>query len=92
MLREVGLGRVEVRQFGGPLGYALEAVRNQVGRRRQRQVASMAERTNGSGRLLQPRSPLHGAVTEYATLPFRLLQRGFPGHGPGLVARARRPE
>nr|WP_238345308.1 methyltransferase domain-containing protein [Actinopolymorpha cephalotaxi] len=92
ILREVGLERVEVRQFGGPLGYALEAARNQVGRRRQRQMVSMAEHANESGRLLQPRSPLYGAVTEYATLPFRLLQRGLPGHGPDLVARARRPD
>ena len=91
MLREAGLEQVEVRQFGGPLGYVLEAARNQVGRRRPPRVESMAQRTNGSGRLLQPRSPLQGAVTEYATRPFRLLQRAFPGHGPGLVARARRP-
>ncbi|SDS55584.1 Glycosyltransferase involved in cell wall bisynthesis [Actinopolymorpha singaporensis] len=92
MLREAGLEQVEVRRYGGPLGYVLEGARNQISRQRQRQAGSMAERTKGSGRFLQPRSPLHGAVTEYATLPFRLLQRGFPGHGPGLVARARRPE
>ncbi|MET9018985.1 methyltransferase domain-containing protein [Actinopolymorpha sp. NPDC004070] len=92
MLREVGLEDVEVRVFGGPLGYLLEAARNQAARRRQRQDASTVGWVDGTGLLPQPLSPLLGAVTEYATLPFRLLERGYPGHGPGLVARARRPE
>ena len=95
LLRETGLENVEVRQFGGPLGFVLEAGRNQIGRRRvaaQSQVkASMSEKTSGSGRLLQPQSGLQGAATRYGTLPFRWLQRTFPGHGPGLVARAQLP-
>jgi SAM-dependent methyltransferase len=93
LLRAAGLDNVLVQQFGGPLGYLLEAARNQIGKRRVRSdaEASMATRTGGSGRLLQPRSTLHGGVTRYGTLPFRLIQRAFPGHGPGLVARARLP-
>jgi hypothetical protein len=42
--------------------------------------------------LLQPNSGVQGAVTQYGTLPFRMLQRVVPGHGPGLVAKAQMPE
>ncbi len=90
LLGEIGLERVLVRQFGGPLGYVLEFARNQVGKRwaAANAGASKADRTSGSGRLLQPSTRLQGAVTEYGTLPFRVIQRAFPNHGPGLVARA----
>lgn len=95
LLQETGLVDIEVHQYGGPLGYVLEAARNQIGKRRMaalaRTGATMAERTSGSGRLLQPRSRLRGAATQWGTLPFRWLQRRFPGHGPGLVAKARLP-
>lgn len=100
LLRETGLENVEIHQFGGPLGYVLETGRNQIGRRRVAAQArpessmadsSMAEKTSGSGRLLQPKSGAQGAATKFGTLPFRWLQRRFPGHGPGLVARAQLP-
>jgi SAM-dependent methyltransferase len=93
LLREAGLGEVELVQFGLPLGYLLEAGRNVAGRRRAADVADIpvAERTGASGRTLQPGLPLQAAVARYGTWPFRRLQRAFPGHGPGLVARARRP-
>lgn len=92
LLRETGLTNVDVRQFGGALGYALEAVRNQIGKRRMVAAeASMAEKTSGSGRLLQPSSRIRGAATEYGTLPFRWVERRMPGRGPGLVARAQNP-
>jgi len=93
--RDAGLQDVRVQQFGGPLGYLLEAARNQVGRRRSadgpQPRVSMEDRTAGSGRLLQPSSALQGAATRYGTLPFRLVDRAFPGHGPSLLARARLP-
>lgn len=93
LLREAGLGEVRVEQFGGPLGYVLEAGRNYIGKRRAPKAAgSMAEQTSGSGRLLQPGSGWQGRAIEYGTLPFRLLQRIAPNHGPGLVAIARLPE
>jgi SAM-dependent methyltransferase len=94
LLHDIGLHHVQVQQFGGPLGYVLEAGRNYVGRRRASADAasSKAELTSGSGRLLQPNSGLQGAVTQYGTLPFRMLQRIVPGHGPGLVAKAQMPE
>jgi SAM-dependent methyltransferase len=92
-LGQAGLVDIEIVHFGTPLGYLLEAARNAVGRRRNAEVAGspIAERTGGSGRLLQPTSRLQGALTRVGTAPFRLVQRAFPSRGPGLVVRARRP-
>lgn len=94
LLRGVGLTDVTLRQYGMPLGYLLEAVRNEVGRRRLAKDASarsVEERTAGSGRFLQPGGGLRGTVTRWGTGPFRLAQRAFPNVGPGLIARARLP-
>jgi hypothetical protein len=91
LLTKCGLTDVEVRQYGFPLGYALEEGRNQIARRRLTAApgGSVAERTAASGRLLQPAGRAVGTATRYGTAPFRLLQRGFPGTGTGLVVRAR---
>ncbi len=91
LLRSCGFTDVEIRQYGFPLGYVLEAGRNQIGKRRVAASgdASLAERTAGSGRLLQPSSSKVGAVTRWGTAPFRVVQRAFPGTGTGLVVRAR---
>jgi hypothetical protein len=51
----------------------------------------MAQRTDASGRTLQPTRPLQAAAARFGTLPFRRLQRAFPDKGPGLVARGRKP-
>jgi hypothetical protein len=93
LLAGCGLTGIEVRQYGFPLGYALEAGRNLIGRRRLAAAAarSVAERTAASGRLLQPASRTRDTATRYATAPFRLLQQGFPGTGTGLVVLARLP-
>jgi SAM-dependent methyltransferase len=93
LLRDIGLTEVEVTRFGAPLGFALEAFRNAVGRRRnaREKGVPIAERTGGSGRLLQPRSRSMAYLTEYGTLPFRLLQRVLPDRGVGLVAWGRLP-
>lgn len=90
MVGKLGFGEIEVREYGGPLGYALEAGRNAIGRRRLRRMGdvSFAERTGGSGRLFQPTNAAMGAATLYGTAPFRCLQRGF-SRGTGLVLRAR---
>jgi len=92
LLNSTGFGDVALRLYGMPLGYVLEAGRNRIGKRRLAAVAdtSAAERTAGSGRLLQPSGSLRGAATRWATAPFRLAQRAFPATGPGLVVRARR--
>ncbi|MDT5038239.1 MAG: hypothetical protein QOE03_3424 [Micromonosporaceae bacterium] len=93
LLGRAGFDDIELRQYGMPLGYLLEAVRNAVGRRRLAAsaaagAASAAERTAASGRLLQPGS-VRGLATRWATVPFRLAQRAFPGTGTGIVVRAR---
>jgi 2-polyprenyl-3-methyl-5-hydroxy-6-metoxy-1,4-benzoquinol methylase len=92
LLRDHGFTDVDLRLYGMPLGYVLEAGRNAIGRRKLARTAAdltVAERTAGSGRLLQPSGGLRGAVTRWATMPFRVAQRGFPNTGPGLIARAR---
>jgi SAM-dependent methyltransferase len=92
-LREAGLIEVVIRHYGMPLGYLLEFGRNLIGRHRnpRDRNLSMADRTSGSGRLLQPGHPALGAAVQLATAPFRRIQRMFPHQGPGLVACARRP-
>jgi SAM-dependent methyltransferase len=89
LLKAAGLDRVEVRLYGMPAGYALEAARNAVGRRRIAAVkeASLTERSQGSGRFMQPSSTVAGLVTRFGTAPFRQIQRAFPHTGPTLVAR-----
>jgi SAM-dependent methyltransferase len=94
LLRSVGLTDVRVERYGGSLGYVLEAARNFVGRRRlaaRGAASSMADRTAGSGRRLQPTSTLQGTLTRVGSAPFRLLDRAIPGHGPNLVAMGRLP-
>ncbi|GAA5201182.1 class I SAM-dependent methyltransferase [Rugosimonospora acidiphila] len=91
LLSRCGFTDIDVRQYGVPLGYVLEAARNAVGRRRVAQQANLSieERTAGSGRLLQPSGGGYGSAARWGTAPFRLAQRAFPGAGTGLVVRAR---
>jgi glycosyltransferase involved in cell wall biosynthesis/SAM-dependent methyltransferase len=91
LLTSCGFTQIDIRQYGFPLGYLLEAGRNQIARRRLAASTgqSLAERTAGSGRLLQPSGGVTGAVTRWGTAPFRVLQRAFPNTGTGLVAIAR---
>lgn len=92
VLRGAGLVEPRLELYGWPLGYALEAVRNRVAKRRSQTIASSSagERTAGSGRVLQP-GRLAAAVAGVSTWPFIRLQRRAPGRGTGLVAVARRP-
>ena len=95
-LAEAGLEDVEVVHYAMPLGYAIEAVRTVVARRRERaepadRGATMGERTGRSGRFLQPAGIVAGLAIGIATVPFRYVQRAFPHRGPTLVARGRRP-
>lgn len=91
LLRRCGLEDIELRQYGMPLGYVLEAGRNAIGRRRLAATpeASMAERTGASGRLFQPQGALRSSASQWGTAPFRTVQRHFPQRGTGLVVRAR---
>jgi SAM-dependent methyltransferase len=97
LLTETGFEEIRIVQYGMPLGYALEAARNAIGRRRLAGAAegadsaeSVAERTAASGRLFQPRGGLRGSATRWGTAPFRLAQHRFPDVGTGLVVLARR--
>ncbi len=91
LLASCGFTDIGIRQYGFPLGYLLEAGRNQIARRRLAASTgqSLADRTAGSGRLLQPSGGMTGALTRWGTAPFRVLQRAFPHTGTGLVALAR---
>lgn len=97
LLSGAGLVDVELVHFGTPLGYLLEAGRNAAGRRRlagaggSAAPTSQQERSDASGRTLQPSTSVTAVAARVGTLPFRAVQRAFPNTGPGLVARARRP-
>jgi SAM-dependent methyltransferase len=93
MLRVAGLEQVDVTLFGAPFGYLLEAVRNTIGRVRRGRTSgqSLAERTAGSGRLLQPPEGVLAAAVYLGVLPFRKLERVFPGRGPGVLGMGTRP-
>jgi SAM-dependent methyltransferase len=94
VLERAGAENVGMSQYGMPLGYALEAVRNQIAGRRpaMREEGSVADRTARSGRLFQPRTLVAGLGIRAGTYPFRLIQRAFPTRGTGLVAWAHRPD
>ncbi|HEY3754116.1 MAG TPA: class I SAM-dependent methyltransferase [Pseudonocardiaceae bacterium] len=91
LLHRCGFTDVTIRQYGMPLGFLLESVRDAIGKRRLGRAAgtSFEERTAGSGRLYQPSGGLRGTVIRWGTGPFRLAQRAFPNTGVGLVVRAR---
>ena len=104
LLTGAGLVDVELVHFGAPLGYLLEAGRNAVGRRRLASATaagastgsptlptSKAERSDASGRTLQPSTSWTATAARLGTVPFRVVQRAFPNTGPGLVARAHKP-
>lgn len=91
LLADSGFTQIQIRQYGFPLGYLLEAGRNRIARRRLSAAGglSAAERTAGSGRLLQPSGSLRGRAARWGTAPFRTLERAFPHTGTGLIVRAR---
>jgi SAM-dependent methyltransferase len=93
LLTETGFVHVRTSRYGFPLGYALEPARNLVARRRLVRAPgqTISERTAASGRQLQPPGGPAGALSRWATAPFRFAQRAFPGTGTGLVAIARMP-
>jgi len=95
LLRGAGLVDVELVHFGAPLGYLLEAGRNAAGKRRlasaEAATASKSERSDASGRTLQPSTSVAATAARIGTAPFCVVQRAFPRSGPGLVARARKP-
>lgn len=94
VLEKAGFKDIDLRQYGMPLGYALETARNTIAKRRLTQrtaPTTVVDRTAGSGRLLQPKNGWGGVINRWGTAPFRVTQRFFPASGPGLIARARKP-
>jgi SAM-dependent methyltransferase len=91
LLEGAGLVDVDVRVYGFPLGYVLDAARNLIARRRP-SSESTADRTAQSGRMFQP-SRRAAWLTRVATAPFRLAQRPLErtAVGTGFVATARTP-
>jgi SAM-dependent methyltransferase len=91
-LVEAGATDVRLIHYGWPLGYLLDTVRNRLAGRRAGGAAGTAEeRTESSGRVLQPRHVIQGGLVQVGVAPFAALQRLRPGTGPGLVAVATRP-
>lgn len=90
LLTRAGFSGISMRLYGFPLCYLLDAPRELL---RKRQLAEgdhgLAERTGASGRVMQPSGRRIGTITQTLTAPFRVLQRGFPNLGTGLVVRAR---
>ena len=85
-----GFGQPLIQTYGFPLGNVLESIRNLVALR-DKQEASMGDRTLASGGLLQPPEEL-GWLTRILSIPFRTLQRPFLDRdwGTGFVVLARR--
>ncbi|MFC3097246.1 class I SAM-dependent methyltransferase [Alteraurantiacibacter palmitatis] len=95
LLRKAGFTDIVVELYGFPAGHLLEAIRNALAKRSLAAGAHMldiAERTAGSGRLLQPGKVWMNDVIALAARPLVWLQRLFPNRGVGLVARARKPD
>lgn len=97
LAERAGLVDVRVVHVGYPIGYALEAVRNVVARRRLSgpdapalAEGDVAELTEASSSILQPPA-WAGTATRLASGPGRWLQRRRPDRGPGLVLVARAP-
>jgi cyclopropane fatty-acyl-phospholipid synthase-like methyltransferase len=93
VISEAGLSDVTVRRYSFPLGTLLEGARDVLASRKLATAnvaeASVQERSAASGRQWQPSGSLFGTVNRVGTVPFRGIQRMFPGKGAGLVALGR---
>ena len=93
LLAAAGLEGILVEHYGAPFAYVLERVRTVIAQiiRRRTRGQSVAERTAGSGRLMQPGDGAIAALVWLGMLGPRGLQRFARGRGPSVVAVARRP-
>ena len=89
----VGLVDVTTVLYGAPLGYALEAVRNRIDARKLAELKGGSDLTPetltaASGRTFQfDQRSWKSALATTGTLPFKYLQRIWPG-GVGMVMLA----
>lgn len=91
LMKSVGLVDIDIRSYGMPLGYLLEAVRQRILARRMKPEQEIDSRTGRSGRSFQPMS--RGSLIRVLTMPFVLAQRPFErtDWGIGWVAVGTRP-
>jgi SAM-dependent methyltransferase len=95
-LEGAGLEVVELNSYGAGMGHALQTGRNALAQRRlNRDVTegdTPEERSGGSGRLFQPKSPAVALALASIAAPGRIAQRPFArtGFGTGWVVLARR--
>ena len=91
LLASTGFETVRMLNYGFPVGYLLETVRNVAARRHLRRQLTYEARTLASGRWLQPSQRL-ARVTRGIAKPLALAQRPFMAseRGTGLVVLARR--
>lgn len=92
LLVSAGATDVEITHYSWPLGYVLDGVRDRIARRgTSPDDTTPEERTQGSGRLMQPRARAVGWAIQAGVAPFIALQRLRPSAGPALIAVGRRP-
>jgi SAM-dependent methyltransferase len=90
-LAEAGLEVQWMRCYAWPVGRLVKwTQRRLVTRTGPRESVSTSDRTARSGRWLQPRSRLSGALRQASAVPFVAVQSLRPQRGTGLVALARR--
>jgi 2-polyprenyl-3-methyl-5-hydroxy-6-metoxy-1,4-benzoquinol methylase len=93
VMSAAGLSGITVRRYSFPLGLLLESARDVLATRKPAMAqvadASVEQRSAASGRMWQPSGSLFGTVNRVGTVPFRGMQRMFPGKGVGLVALGR---
>jgi SAM-dependent methyltransferase len=89
LMTSAGLVDTDVMAYGMPIGYLLEAVRNQILFHRLPGVDGDVEKTLRSGRSFQPSK--YGNLVTAAMWPFQMMQRGFvhTSLGIGWVATGR---
>jgi 2-polyprenyl-3-methyl-5-hydroxy-6-metoxy-1,4-benzoquinol methylase len=92
LLRDAGLDDIDVRHYGGPVSFALDATRQRLAKLDSRHTPSdRMTATASSGQLLQPRGGLSARMTRIVSYPAVLMARAFPDQGAGLIAVGRRP-
>lgn len=92
LLASAGAAETEITHYSWPLGYLLDSVRDRIARSNTASAdKTLEERTQGSGRLMQPRATAMGWAIRAGVAPFVALQRLRPDAGPALIAVGHRP-
>jgi len=93
LLRDAGLDDIDVRNYGGPVSFALDAARQRLAKLDWRRAPKDKQAATAlSGQLLQPRGRISARMTRIASYPAVLMARAFADRGAGLIAVGRRPD